>query len=398
MLMAVTAFAQKTPKPNINKALDAFKKGKLDEAKTIIDMATTYEKTMNNGDTWYYRGLIYAALDTTSNAAYQGLATEPLKTAMESFEKADQLAKAGKEYSITGPDGFIPILKPQQLEGLANYYLDRGMKKFQHEEDYEASLKDLDKTTLIFEKGMKTYGNDTLTYFVQGLANNAAEHHDAAIEAFNKYFEKGGKSKDAYISLYQIYSGPKEDKQKALEIIQKGKAQHPGNPDFPQQEISLLIELNKIDEAKGNLERAIEKEPENAIAHFQLGYVNDQLGNLEEARKNYQNSLKYDPSHFLSQYLLANTYLVPVDKTTKEINALGISQADQKKKPALIQRRVKESEVAIPHLTKAEKMEIPNKDWEIELYSKLSLLYYYVADDKNSERVGKKLKELGVED
>ena len=46
----------------------------------------------------------------------------------------------------------------------------------------------------------------------------------------------------------------------------------------------------------------------------------------------------------------------------------------------------------------AEKMKIPSKDAEIELLNKLSLLYYYIADDKNNERVTKRLKALGVED
>jgi tetratricopeptide (TPR) repeat protein len=124
--------------------------------------------------------------------------------------------------------------------------------------------------------------------------------------------------------------------------------------------------------------------------------VNSQLGKVEEARQNLTDALKAEPAYFEAQYYLANTYLIDVDKTTKEINGLGISAADNKKKPALVQRRVKESEVAIPYLEKAEKMKIPNKDTEIELYQKLNLLYYYIADDKNATRVDKKLKELGV--
>jgi hypothetical protein len=59
---------------------------------------------------------------------------------------------------------------------------------------------------------------------------------------------------------------------------------------------------------------------------------------------------------------------------------------------------VKEAEIALPYLEKAEKMKIPSREIEVELYQRLSLLYYYIADDKNSERVAKKLKALGVED
>jgi tetratricopeptide (TPR) repeat protein len=398
MLAGVTAFAQKQEKPNVNKALTAWKDGKLDEAKRIIDMATTYEKTMNDGQTWYYRGLIYASLDTTQNATYQALATDPLKTAIESFNKADELGKAGKDYVLVLNTGIAT--KTIQIEQLANYYLDKGLKKLQEEDDYEGSLGFLDKSRVVYEGQMKTYSNDTLLYYLLGLSNRYAEHFEPAIENFNKYFEKGGKSRDAFVMLYQIYNDHLENKEKALEVVRQAKAKLPNNTDFPKLEIGLLIDLNKIDDARINLENAIKADPTNYTYHYYLGYVNRQLNNLEASRKNFNDALKNNPNYFEAQYELATTYLIDVEKTTKEINALGISQADTKKKPALVQKRVKESEVALPYLEKAEKMvtKDTNKEVEIELYQRLSLLYYYIADDKNSDRVAKKLKALGVED
>src|SRR3990170_4497813 len=103
MLVAVAVSAQKKQKPNINKALKSMQEGQLAEAKEMIDAATTYEKTMDDGKTWYYRGLIYAAIDTTSNPAFKSLADDPFKTAMESFAKADQLGKQGSEYFTPDP-------------------------------------------------------------------------------------------------------------------------------------------------------------------------------------------------------------------------------------------------------------------------------------------------------
>jgi hypothetical protein len=71
LLATVAAYAQKAPKPNLNKALQLWTENKLDEAKTMIDAATTYEKTMNDAKTYYYKGLIYASLDTTSNEKFK---------------------------------------------------------------------------------------------------------------------------------------------------------------------------------------------------------------------------------------------------------------------------------------------------------------------------------------
>jgi hypothetical protein len=90
LLIPGMVLAQKEAKPNINKAMTALKSGKLDEAKSIIDAATTYEKTMTDGKTWFYRGIIYGALDTTSS--YKS--TENLASiAAESLKKADELSK-----------------------------------------------------------------------------------------------------------------------------------------------------------------------------------------------------------------------------------------------------------------------------------------------------------------
>jgi hypothetical protein len=399
MLGSVAAFAQKQAKPNINKALAAWKDGKLNEAKDIIDAATTYEKTMNDGKTWYYRGLIYSSIDTTSNEQFKTLDPNPLKVAVESFAKAKELGKEGNDYFIQDATG-IPQTQTTQLELLANHYLDKGLRAFQDDADNEKSLVLLKKSKSIFETGILTpYRNDTLTYYVEALVAQQSDSLDLAIESANKYFDKGGKSRDMYTILYQIYySGPKEDKNKALEVVRKARKLFPSNADYPKMEIGLLIDQGKIEEAKSGLEEAIKAEPGNKILHFYLGYANTRTENNEGARKHFQEAIRLDPTYFEAQFYLANTYLVDVDKTSKELTSVPNTAAYSKKRSELVQKRVKESEIAIPFLEKAEKMQAPDKDSQIEVLQKLGQLYYYTADDKNSARVEKKLKELGVSD
>ena len=57
--------------------------------------------------------------------------------------------------------------------------------------------------------------------------------------------------------LYQIYSGPKEDKEKALEIVREAKTKYPNDDTFAKLELGLLIDLNKIADAKEGLEYAL---------------------------------------------------------------------------------------------------------------------------------------------
>jgi hypothetical protein len=395
LIMAGTvAFAQKQSKPNINKALKAMQDGKLNEAKEIIDAATTYEKTMNDGKTWYYRGLVYAALDTTSNESFKALEADPLKVSMESFAKADQLGKAGSEYFTTEAGAVVPVTKSQQLEMLANYYLDKGIKQFQDDQDNEASLKSLEKSKQVFENQIKAYPNDTLAYYVTGLVASQNENPELAEENINKYLEKGGKSKDAYLILYQIYnSGPKEDKAKALEIVRNGKKALPNNADFPKLEIGILIDQNKIDEAKSNLESAVQSEPNNKILHFYLGYTNSKMEKWEEAKKNFADALRIDPSYFDAQYYLAQIYLIDANKIREQLKSLGMSAADKKKAAELDKLLVEKYRVALPHWEKAEKM----NPKDVEVVDRLRTIYYYLGDDAKEKQMTARLKELNVE-
>src|SRR5688500_18361883 len=133
MFAAVSVYAQKTPKPNLNKALNSWKEGKLDEAKANINLAATNEKMMTDPKTWYYRGLIYASIDTTSNEAHKALATDAYKTAIESFKKADELNKGKAELFIQDAAG-LPMLKSKRRWIWEGGYLKRGAGKYREED------------------------------------------------------------------------------------------------------------------------------------------------------------------------------------------------------------------------------------------------------------------------
>ncbi len=384
MLATVSVYAQKTPKPNLNKALNSWKEGKLDEAKENIDLATTYEKTKDDAKTWYYRGLIYASIDTTSNEAHKALATDAYKTAVESFKKADELNKGDKELFITDASG-LPILKSQQIQAWQGGYLNTGAAQYQ-EEDLEGALKN-------FEKAQQIAPNDTTAYFYAGFVSNSLEQYDKALENFKKYNELGGKSSDGYSIMININSGPKENKEEALKLVREAKTKFPANQDFPKVEIGLLIDLKRIDEAKSGLESAIKKEPNNKILHFYLGYANANLNNVEEAKKNYEEALRLDPQYFEAQLYLAKLMIAEASSIKKEMANLGISAADKKKKLDLDKVLVEKLKMALPYWEKAEKM----KPDDQEVLDTLSSIYIDLDMQEQVKRIEKRYKELGLD-
>jgi tetratricopeptide (TPR) repeat protein len=384
MLAAFSVHAQKQAKPNLNKVLKLWQDGKLDEAKEMIDAATTYEKTKDDGKTWYYRGLIYASLDTTSNENYKSLEADPLTIALESFAKADSMA--GKiEYSVTPVGQVLPVTKPQQIADLANFYIKKGAKYYEEDK--------LEEALVAFEKTQIIYPSDTTAYFYAGFIANNLEQWDKTIKNFEEFYERGGKSPDGYAIMYNIYGGPKEDKDKALALVRQAKERFPENPDFPKYEIGLLIDLNRVDEAKVGLEKAVQNEPDNKIYHFYLGYVNSRLEHWDEAKKNFENALKIDPNYFDAQYYLAQVYLIDANKIRDQMKNLGLSAVDKKKQQELDKVLVEKYKMALPHWEKAERL----KNDDVDVLDRLRTIYYYLGDDKNENRIIAKQKQLGLE-
>lgn len=384
LLVAVSAtvYAQKPVKPNLNKALNQLNEGKLDEAKANIDAAINHEKMKSDGKTWYYRGLIYLSIDTTSNEAFKSLDPNAFQVALEAFQKAEEMSK-GKGYFTQDAMG-LPQTKEQQMSYWANTHVNKGADQYQQEE-FEAAVESFEKVSKILEK-------DTLGHLYAGFAANSSEQYDKALEHFNAYIENGGTSSDPVKLMNNIYV-QKGDKEKALEVVRMGKQKFPQDPDFPKLEIGALIELNRIDEAKTGLEEAIKTEPDNKILHFYLGYANQNLGNLDAARKNYEDALKIDPQYFEAQFYLARMMYADAAAIKKQMADLGISADDKKKRFELDKTLVEKLKVALPYWEKAEKIKPDDQDVLDALYS----IYGDLDMPAEAKRIEAKYKQLGYE-
>ncbi|HET9054558.1 MAG TPA: tetratricopeptide repeat protein, partial [Cyclobacteriaceae bacterium] len=282
----------------------------------------------------------------------------------------------------------MPTTKTQQMGQLANYYLNKGAELYQEDSLTEA-LELFEKTQEVLPSP-----DDTIAYFYAGIVANSMEEHDKAIQNLEKYLELGGTSADAYSVIINTYSGPKDDKEKALEAARKAKTRFPENSEFPKVEIGLLIELEKVEEAKSGLEQAVVREPNNKTYHFYLGYVNSKLENWDAAKKNFEQALKLDPSYFDAQYYLAQIYLIDAGKIMDQLKNLGITAADKKKQAELDKVLVEKYKLALPHWEKAEKLR-PN---DLDVLDRLRTIYYYLGDDANEKRVATKLKTLNAEE
>lgn len=320
LVVSLAGYAQK--KPKITKANQARENGDLAEAKAIIDAAIEYEKVKDDGKTWYYRGLIYATIDTTSNEQYASLSDNALEEAVAAFNKADEIDPEGKGYYVTGMMG-IPVLKEQQISNYYSYYYNKAVMAFQDSE-YQTAVD-------AFEKSYYIVPDDTNAYINAAYAAHNGQLYDAATKNYRLAIDNGATSKDLYYNYVSILTSALDDKEAALAVVDEALEKYPSDGTLQKNRINLLINMGKIDEARSNLEEAIESEPDNANLYFTLAVINDELKEQERAIKAYLKAIEIDPNHFEANFNYGVILINQANETIKESNSLGMSKADQKK-------------------------------------------------------------------
>src|SRR6478752_1069823 len=129
-LLPLCVVAQKEVKPSLTKAEKSLMDGKLDEAKTMIDLTTASQEfmvdkkgapTKNAARAWYVKGLVYAAIDTSKNEKYKSLEAEPYKVALKSWEESKKLEDGKSSVYVTDANG-LPQLPAQSLPNFAQAY------------------------------------------------------------------------------------------------------------------------------------------------------------------------------------------------------------------------------------------------------------------------------------
>lgn len=381
MLVAGVAYGQR--KPKINKALKAVQKGELAEAKEIIDAAIEHQKTKDDPETWYYRGLIYAAIDTTSRQEFQDIQPDPLHTSVQAFEKAEELNEKDKELFISGPNG-LPVLKSQHEQMLWGFYLNKGVVAFQNANEMDAAK--------AFERCQVVMPQDTTCYIYAGLAYQGAKEFDQAAENFTKLInELDHHDRDIYNSLIYIESSVRENDEKALEYIRKARERWPNEMDLAKTEINALIRLERIEEARAEVEAAIEAEPDNPDLYFSLGVMLQELDEIEAATEAYEKAVEVDPDYFNAIFNLAVMHFNTAVEVIKEKNELGFSAADQKKEKELTKRANEKLKIALPYWEKIIELDPKNRT----ALEQLKFIYSQLKMPEKVMEMQEKIEEYG---
>ncbi len=364
-LVCVFAMAQK--KPNINKAKAAYDKGEIAEAKAIIDDAIEYEKTKEKPKTWYYRGMIYVTIDTSTNDP------EAMRIAKESFAKALELDPTQKSLNEIVGTGIQNV--DSRMQNYYGFYFNKAISHYNAEEFSEATG-NFEKAYFIME--------DTTSILYAAYSATESGDEERANENYKKCIEAGITDMGVYLRLYN-YLIVRKELDEAYALLGDALKVHPGNVDLMKYQINILIEQDKIDEAKSGIEEAIAQEPDNADLHFSLGVIYEEQENMAEARASYDRAIKAVPDHYNANFNLGVMVFNECNELIKERNALSYKE----------EKRIKELDVAID-----EKLEDALPYWE-KLYtirnkeeSVLETLKYIYTNLKIMDKAEKIADEL----
>ena len=297
-VICTVGFAQKKPKPS--QALAALKKGDVAEAKSIIDAAVEYEKTKEDPKTWFYRGQIYATLDTLNG--------EPgaMEEALAAFDKALELDPNQKKVSSFTAAGIENIDTKRQ--GYYTYYYNKAVVSYELESFLDAAND--------FKNAYVINPTDTSAILNAAISAGIADDTELAKKYYNMSYDAGVRDKSLFLQLFN-YAVSAENYEECLEVINKAREAYPNDADFAVKQNLVLVELGKTEEAMAGLEESARLDPTNPNIYFNLGTLKSQIGDEAGAMEAYNKALAIDPNHFNS---LFNIGAIQLDQINAIVN------------------------------------------------------------------------------
>jgi len=270
--------------PDVYLTLAAYDDGTKNTAGALADLNTARQLDPNRSD-------VFAALGVINAQGQQWAEAETyLKKAVELDPKSvDALLKLGNLYRARGryPEAEQTYRRaiqaapqdPNPRMSLGNLFLAEG-KPQQVEEFFRESKKD--------------FPDNSVGYCMLGNFYIASNQIDKALGEFGSLYQEHSKDpvvKKNYIQLLIMRDRLDEARKLDDEIL---KAQ-PADMDASIYKAEIEIRSGKAANAVDTLQGVLKNDPDNAVAHYQLGMAFDQSGNANRAETEWRESVRLRP-------------------------------------------------------------------------------------------------------
>ena len=403
VLMSTVCFAQKNPLVKKAKSYMMAETPDFSAARASIKEALEAEP---NVEAYYWAGMIgYQELTQENYNQMMGQGVDQAKAGRaveESYEywlKADELAlvptlnKKGVEVP-SDPKTHSNITK-KMLE----YYKTLELVKYgiylNEQKDYVGAYKafkmhvDIPELPMMADaKLQKEMPRDT-TYtqykYYAAIFAVQSEMHEEAIPLLEALKEGEYEAVSVNQFLYQEYVAVK-DTAKFVKTLQDAINRFPKEPWFLQNLINYYIFSGQEQTAVEYLAQAIEREPNVAQYHHIKGNLDENLGNVEAALKDFDEALRCDPTLADAE---AGKGRVFYNRAVKMNEAAALISDNKEYKKALDEMN-EEFRKALPYFEKAHEMDPEDRTY----MQVLKGLYYRFHMDAEYNAISEKLNNL----
>lgn len=330
-----SAWAQKK---NVTGAAIELNKSKPDfeKAREYLEAAATNPSTIDYPKTWYLMGKMYIQMHFTPDYKGQGLYK---KAADASFK----LIELDPKYEKNDVDNIFI--------NAANMYYNESVKQYNNK-DYAGAIASAERFIEIRNidngkrfSGLKSF--DTTAAAAKQILGLAAFYNDDKAKAKTALEELINdpiySQKAAYSMLYNIYM-ENDEKDKAIAVIDKGRAKHPNDKKLRINEINFYIITDQQDIFVKKLEDAVAVDPNNAELQFFLAKSYAELANPEKGDKPanheelmskaeaaYKKAVELDPENITYNFDFGAFYFNQAGPLNDIMKDLGTTPDENKK-------------------------------------------------------------------
>ena len=329
------------------------------------------QKNPKSDEGYYLLGTVYSELDQTEEM-------------MDAFNN-----------SLSISNKFADKINEYKAYQWANNYnkgvslFQRGNKTADTNKDsskmfYDMAIEAYNKAAILEPDSGLTFRNLAFVYLTTGK-------NEEAVEPLKKLIDLE-KAEEGYQYLGEVYytlglnkmnefksSGIMEDSVKAVDyynkgiaVLEEGLKRYPENSEMLNYKTQSYIGANRIEEALNSAKAQEEKQPDNAVYHYNYGVLLLNVEKYEQAEHQLLKAVEIDPNYENAIYNLAVTYVKWGTALNKEAETQGVLSEDYKQK----------YQKALPYLEKVVELDSKNPQmWELigKVYSVLGM-----TDDANN--------------
>lgn len=189
------------------------------------------------------------------------------------------------------------------------------------------------------------------------------------------------------IALIYVNKG---DNAAAMAAVKDARKLSPKDVGLILTEADLYIKLGDESRFGILMQEAIAQDPNNAILYYNLGVVNGNQGNREQALEYYKKAIDLDPNYEPTYLNLASIILEGEADIVEQMNSLGTSAADNRKYDALKSKREQLFLEAVPILEKLVTINSNN----VEALTTLKNIFGTIGDTANFKKYRDMLESL----